>query len=145
MKSLLAFLLLLAYATATISLADVEDTALGALLSNNWQALLPQDLANTRTQLIKILTPAPTTPAPTTSPQHFSSRSHARLARAGSNTHEGVYRQEWLRFWFKSSWLSLKACSMIGMLEYRKVVFCLFSFHQFQKKWCLKLIRIYFP
>lgn len=94
MKPLLAFLLLLAYATATISLADVEDTALGALLSNNWQALLPQDLANTRTQLIKLLTPSPTTPAATTSPQHFSSISHARLAREGSNTHEGVHRQE---------------------------------------------------
>ena len=89
MKSLLSVLLLIVCAVASVSLADVEDTALGAMLNNNWQALLPEDLANTRTQLIKILTPANTT-----SPQHLGSMTHARLARDGGVTHASIKQRQ---------------------------------------------------
>jgi hypothetical protein len=76
MKNLVLFVLLCICAFCSIGLPDVDDTSLGALLSGNWQALLPEDIQTTRNQLLKLLTPAPTT-----APQHMaSSHRHYRLA-----------------------------------------------------------------
>ncbi len=76
MKAVLLLLLLCASVLCTISLAGLDDSALGPLLSGDWQSLLPQQLQDTRAQLIKLLTPTPTT-APTHTRAH---RSHYRLA-----------------------------------------------------------------
>lgn len=79
MKALLLLLLLCASAICSLTLPDIDDSALGVLLAGDWQSLLPQNLQDTRAQLLKILTPAPTI-APT---HTLSRRPHYRLSGNG--------------------------------------------------------------
>lgn len=79
MKTLLLLLLLCASALCSLSLPDIDDSSLGALLAGDWQSLLPQNLQDTRTQLLKLLTPTPTT-----APVHMlSRRPHYKLSVNG--------------------------------------------------------------
>lgn len=76
MRVLLIFLLL-ALALCFKDLSSIDDTQLGPLLSGDWQFLLPEQLQDTKDQLIKLLTPTP--PA---APSHtLAAHRHYRLAR----------------------------------------------------------------
>jgi hypothetical protein len=76
MKALLLLLLLCVSALCSLTLPDIDDSALGALLAGDWRSLLPQNLQDTRAQLLKLLTPAPTS-----APAHtLSRRPHYRLS-----------------------------------------------------------------
>jgi hypothetical protein len=76
MKAIILLLFLAVCALGSIGLGDIDDSSLGPLLSGDWQSLLPDNLQDTRAQLIKLLTPSP--PA---APQHaMTSHRHYRLA-----------------------------------------------------------------
>lgn len=69
--------LFIALTLALKDLATVDDSQLGSLLSGDWQSLLPDELQNTKAQLIKFLTPAPSA-----QPKHLYWRHrHYRLVR----------------------------------------------------------------
>ena len=77
MKKVVLFLLLCFCAFSTIGLADIDDSSLGALLSGDWQTLVPEDLQATRNQLLQLLTPV----SPTVAPKHaLSTHRHYLLA-----------------------------------------------------------------
>lgn len=70
-------LLLLALAACFKDLSSIDDTQIGSLLSGDWQSLLPEQLQDTKDQLIKLLTPTPPT-----APSHtMTAHRHYRLAR----------------------------------------------------------------
>jgi hypothetical protein len=74
---IILILLLVCLALGIKDLSAIEDIQLGPLLAGDWQSLLPDELQNTKAQLIKLLTPSP--PA---APQHASTYPHHfRLAR----------------------------------------------------------------
>lgn len=48
MKKVVLFLLFCLCALCSLGLPDIDDSSLGALLSGDWQSLLPEDMQATR-------------------------------------------------------------------------------------------------